>query len=174
MKDNEIIKALECCASNGYPEDCAECPYIGCTFQKGCVVKLMDDTLDLINRLQAENEKWQSLVLKKEELQQLLAAEKQGYLDELQYANAEIERLQKQCEMNQITLACETGMPKTLASIKKMYATAKSEARKEFADLITDKANVVQIDAFDYAYQITEDQIDNLLKELDGKEKENA
>ena len=138
MNDNDVIKALECCSSEDM--DCKGCPYDGLpACYVGCAGKLAGDALDLINRLQAENE-----------------------------------RLQKQCEMNQITPACATGMPKTLASIKKMYATAKSEARKELAELITDKASVVQINSFDYAYQITEEQIDNLLKELDGKENENA
>ena len=52
MTDNKIIKALECCKNDGII--CYECPY---KKTNGCMEKLSADALDLINRLQAENEK---------------------------------------------------------------------------------------------------------------------
>ena len=54
MTDNEIIKALEYCVHNLYK--CPECPYNNETVSK-CSVKLKFDTIDLINRQQAEIER---------------------------------------------------------------------------------------------------------------------
>ncbi|MBQ8893388.1 MAG: hypothetical protein IJ043_03155 [Clostridia bacterium] len=58
MTDNEIVKALECCANN--PNDCicteSKCPLFG---QK-CIDILSKDALDLINRQKAEIERLKS------------------------------------------------------------------------------------------------------------------
>ena len=50
MTDNEIVKALECCNNC----DCGNCP---CLTEDGCKDIDYSVVLDLINRLQAENEK---------------------------------------------------------------------------------------------------------------------
>ena len=57
LTDNEIVKALECCNKN----DCRTCPY-GKYNVTGwcCMPKARKDALDLINRLQAENERLKS------------------------------------------------------------------------------------------------------------------
>ena len=55
MEDNEIIKALECC-SKPVGENCKECPL----HLADCLnVNIEGLALDLINRLQAENERLQ-------------------------------------------------------------------------------------------------------------------
>ena len=55
MTDNEIIKALECCTDESY-ENCNECPYSTDTLS--CErLKLLEDSLDLINRQKAEIER---------------------------------------------------------------------------------------------------------------------
>ena len=51
--DQEIIKALECCQGNW---DCANCPY-----NDKCS-SMHKDALDLINRLQAENERLNEII----------------------------------------------------------------------------------------------------------------
>ena len=53
LTDKEIVKALECCKSD--TTICNECPYdkIG-----ECIEKMCADSIDLINRLQGENERW--------------------------------------------------------------------------------------------------------------------
>ena len=51
MTDNQIIKALGCCAK--YPRNCAECP-LCVTFTEPCSVPLARGALDLINRQKAE------------------------------------------------------------------------------------------------------------------------
>ena len=50
LTDNEIIKALECCIEG----DCDNCHY---DEQTACNEYMKQDALDLINRLQAENER---------------------------------------------------------------------------------------------------------------------
>ena len=64
MTDNEIIKALECCG-NIVDSTCKECAYHE-TYNASCVVRLMRNALDLINRQKAEIE---SLKHRKTELQ---------------------------------------------------------------------------------------------------------
>ena len=63
MTDSEIIKALECCTDEWY-ENCNECPYsidtVSCER-----MKLLEDSLDLINRQKAEIERlkgWENLL----------------------------------------------------------------------------------------------------------------
>ena len=50
-KVKEIKEALENCTNN-YGTDCYHCPYL----EKGCNIKLMEDSLTLINELESENE----------------------------------------------------------------------------------------------------------------------
>lgn len=56
MKDNEIIKALECCNRNG---SCSKCPYDRIRFEseRDCASEMTADALDLINRQKAEIER---------------------------------------------------------------------------------------------------------------------
>lgn len=58
MTDKEIIKALECCYVA--IEKCRECPYDKYTSGEGCFRTMYIDTINLINRLQAENERLQT------------------------------------------------------------------------------------------------------------------
>ena len=54
MTDNEIIKALECCTTNG--ASCKDCPAFVKVDRSNCK-KYFRGAIDLINRLQAENER---------------------------------------------------------------------------------------------------------------------
>ena len=126
MTDNEIIKALECCAKRTTSDVCSDCPLRFsdiCTEEENGVVKL---ALGLINRQQAE-----------------------------------IERLEKirKADNNLIT------------SLNKCYETAKAEAIKEFAERLKKKC----YEDFQETYEmlspyVTDDDIDNLLKEMEGEE----
>ena len=51
LPDKEIVKALECCVTK---EDCNGCPYDEIN---DCIKGHEEDILDIINRLQAENER---------------------------------------------------------------------------------------------------------------------
>ena len=54
LTDSEIIKALECCSEEN---KCRQCPYYNKGNFKCLNYKFFKDLLDLINRLQAENER---------------------------------------------------------------------------------------------------------------------
>ncbi len=58
LTDAEIVKALECCASNVSFENCAYCHYKE-DWAKGitCLKKLIKDSLDLINHQKSEIER---------------------------------------------------------------------------------------------------------------------
>lgn len=59
MTDEQIIKALECCATDD-GDDCSQCPYGNIVYKPGnggCVNRCRKDALDLINRQKAENER---------------------------------------------------------------------------------------------------------------------
>ena len=54
MTDSEIVKVLECCTTNG--ASCKDCPAFVKVDRSNCK-KYFRGALDLINRLQAENER---------------------------------------------------------------------------------------------------------------------
>ena len=58
LTDNEIVKALECCRHDDY-DYCEKCPY---RKNKPCQESLIQDSFDLINRLQAENEEQEKAI----------------------------------------------------------------------------------------------------------------
>ena len=97
--DKEIVKALECCNNC----DCGGCP---CLAESGCKDIDYAEILDLINRLQAENERLRA----NEEMAE-------GYADALEErAKAEArkefaERLKEiMCQDNEIYIACAKNM----------------------------------------------------------------
>ena len=118
--DAEIVKAYELCfAEKGTIQTCGKCPYH--KFGKLCKVRRNRDALDLINRLQAENE-----------------------------------RLKK---VSDIRLEC----------LGRSRAKAKAEAYKEFVNKI--KVHAYYIDFPKEHRVVDEDDIDNILKELEGENK---
>ena len=59
MTDEQIIKALECCATDD-GNDCFQCPYGNIVYKSGnggCVNRCRKDALALINRQKAEIER---------------------------------------------------------------------------------------------------------------------
>ena len=50
--------------------------------------------------------------------------------------------------------------------LTKELKTAKSEAIKEFAERLTDKADLIKVNPFDSKWAISQDNIDNLVKEM--------
>ena len=56
LTDAEIKKALECCSVN-IPA-CPDCPYYERGHMVECEAALITDSFNLVNRLQAENERW--------------------------------------------------------------------------------------------------------------------
>lgn len=61
MTDEQIIKALECCATDD-GDDCFKCPYDNMVYNPGnggCANRCREDALDLISRQKAEIERLQ-------------------------------------------------------------------------------------------------------------------
>lgn len=128
MKDkNEIIKALECCNNPPGKADCRTCPFYHS--EGRCTENMLSNAIDLINRLQAENERKDKIL--------------NSYA--LQYG--------------------------TVKDQSKRIEEIKSEARKEFAERLKGRLTVFnkRIDGR-CLYEIGDEDIDNLLKELDGKD----
>ena len=143
LTDSEIKKALKCCAddSNNTDKICKECPYYK-IYSSHCINYLCGDTLDLINRLQAENERLLNLVTN----QSLMIAEQ----------DKKIKRLKK--------------VQMQLDDLCKMHNIIKSEAYNEFANWQEVKlANNPNISTV--ALQSIIKTNDNLLKELVGEDK---
>lgn len=150
MTDNEIIKALECCACS---DGCENCLYA-----KQCDgVEHLTNALDLINRQKAKNE---ALQMDNQQLQSDIINENQNYdhikglwevekekvekakqkvinvCKELQTAKAEIERLEK--EHNNGFEKWKILDERTKERYEELYQEAKgvvrTEAIKEFAE----------------------------------------
>ena len=145
MTDNEIIKALECCA-NGDTDECQNCPYV--EKYPYCDGPMERDVLDLINRLQAENER-----LKEKGIVVLLKPE-----------NAQFENLEH-FETRQIS---KEMLPAIVRRVK-------AEAYKECIQKIKIKSKkehlVCSGASLRTDYTITVKDLKNLLKELVGEDK---
>ncbi len=185
MTDNEIIKALECC-SNKNAMHCSECSYYD--HSATCILMLVSDALDLINRLQSEKE---ALINGQETLQKYIAEQKAEIADlqdeikceketnehlsaenialqkECDYQKAEIERL---TEAGKEAVSCFTRM-ESLYKIKcKELEIARAEAIKEFAERLKGLLSLnVRLSNEDYLDIATD--IDNLVKEMVGDDR---
>jgi hypothetical protein len=159
MTDSEIVKALECCIEF----DCKKCSYD----YWDCGDKMLADTLDLINRLQARVDD-----LERNDLPRckdaLRRANEMGI--ELQ---AENERLDKEVDRLSQVVLYNDGVTEM------KVAEAKAEAYKEFAERFNKEAEKVEIDRegdfvesdnkiYDTVANWCKATSDNLLKELVG------
>ena len=124
MNDNEIINNIVWCMNPN--NACVDCPYYELRASLNCVSSLFGDTIDLINRLQAENEQYakeqHDLMIEKDELFDV--AEKQ---------KAENERLF--LENQKLLSVMLRGNKKDKKNLLKQI---KAEAYKEFAEKIKD------------------------------------
>lgn len=154
MTDKEIIKALECCASEQC--DCDDCPINDyCREHSDEMIKQM---LDLINRLKADNER--------------LNGNLKFVRGTVERQKAEKERLKTVLDIWQAGYA---SMEKGVRKLEEQLATAKSEAYKAFAErLITERLAVIALkgksndfaEGFQSALNYVEEQANNLLKEM--------
>ena len=153
LKDNEIIKALECCLDI-FPLTCKNCPLFNVKNSKMvCSKSATKFAIDLINRQQAEN-----INLK-------------GHLEQLKsrYDNAksEIKRLKgisvspSKDPMDFCGVLCDYA--------EELIDKAKSEAYKEFAERLKEKKQEVFTAVNDSSYAVTVYNIDNLVKEMAGE-----
>ena len=141
LTDKDIVKALGCCLQ--VCEDCNSCPAVTSehTTVWECKDALSKQVLDLINRLQEENER-------------LKNAYKQCAWERDIFAEDIKEEIKKDCSY-------------LMLDIK----TIKAEAYKECIEKVKEKSQVEiycdnQLPEPIATYHITEDTLDNLLKEM--------
>lgn len=150
MTDNEIIKALECCAIKN---DCKGCYFDTHEAEDICAREVVKNAFDLINRQQAEIERLKDEVSKARRKALLEASSKfAGHSD--YHGNTIL------CKLICMSEGKEVGIAKPLDK-----STIKSEAVREFADRVKM--------AFYYKFdeQLTlmiANKIDNLVKEMVG------
>lgn len=171
LTDSEIVKALECCIKEEY--HCNDCPYESdkhfnkktITFdtmpngmsydQLSCDEWLKKDALDLINRLQAENERLNKLA----ELGNMRANDYRVMRDRALKAEKEVERLKEKREK---CFYCTEQANKKIGEIK-------SEAYKEFwKELYVEMRMYGQQEKFTKSVFLS--VADKVLKELVGED----
>lgn len=162
MTDNEIIKALECCA-NG---KCGECPL----FKEDCgddiICKI---ALDLINRQNAEIER-----LRKEV--NLVSIQFQDLQERYEEAQAKIDKL-KECPKcvyeydGEIMEYCVQGPCSNFKTVEQVKSEAYKECLAKVKNYIKTHCNPYGKPDFDYDTSIKIlNFIDNILKEVVGEE----
>ena len=149
MTDTEIKKALECCCGGLTSDWCDKCPM---NVTKECdkdLLALEKLALDLINRLQAENER----------LNFVRTRDAQRYE----------EKISNQAHTNCVLIDLHSATIKEVKELEDKIKTAKSEAYKEFAERLEPiKKFRSCIATSEYEFSVTMREIDNLLKELVG------
>ena len=157
MTDNEIIKALECCAERISCDQ--HCPYW--RNSKGCDYVKIKVILDLINRQKAEIERLEA------KYERLLKAKEQLEADgsqTIQRLCAEIRTLEKDNKY------CSEEGNRLLMYIPK----ARVEAVKEFAERVKTHSRKMQSSDFSGEFwdkAVLVEEIDNLVKEMVGESK---
>ena len=162
--DNEIKKALECCGKN--PPICNVCGYRGRCNRIDCYDYLKRDTLDLINRLQAENERLKNCVKSEDEVRAI--------------AKRTMEPLVKEITREQIDIAVKQAKVEAYKEFAKKVNDEISEAVYSNHRAITERINEHNANRYeDKICSMWDDQItalvsirfyiDNLLKEMAGE-----
>ena len=165
MTDNETIKALECCCKNN---NCEGCPLDYLTFSSQCVSELAIKSLDLINRLQAQNKYLAETIHN-------LTIEKDALFDKAEELNVEIERL-KECPKcvyeydGEITEYCVQGPCSNFKTVEQVKDEAYKECLAKVKNYIKTHCNPYGKPDFDYDTSIKIlNFIDNLVKEIIGE-----
>lgn len=161
MTDAEIKKSLECCIFG----DCLGCIY-GETDQRHCKDDLMQNALNLINRQQAKFAKCADAFLKKEDITQAIANERQQYYDELQTAKVEIEML------NGLVADGDKAFNKMTELYNKAFnrcRKAEAEAIREFLKRLRHKADYYENGEGWEGNIYYEDDIEETYKEMVGE-----
>lgn len=160
MEDREIIKALECCAKAKLNDDCRKlkCPFFDDAIDMCGVLNseqvLIDNALDLINRLQAQNKDLAETVHN-------LTIEKDALFDKVEELKVEIERLKTNLNVELENFATEYD--------NKIKAEAYKECIKKVKNYIKAHCNPYGKPDFDYDTSIKIlNFIDKLAKEMVG------
>ena len=155
LTDNEIKKALECCSDELHC--CSVCPqYLKDSDNDYCREDINKSALDLINRLQAENE---DLFYKLTGVMHSV----DKWLDGDELKQDEVNRA---ATMREKTLQIVEYAQKAISLHNADIKRAKAEAYKEFAYRFKDKFN----DLSTFNINVVFETVNNLLKELVGED----
>ena len=154
MTDEQIIKALECCAYWESDKSCEDCPEN--TYGFGCGNKLAKHSLDLINRQKAEIEELYSDKIIAETHEKAAKDLCVDCAKQHEEAKAEIKRLKERISYLEESIDCSR---KEYNRLLQKLQQAKSEAIKEFAARL--KCGVPQETGV-----IMCADVDNLVKEM--------
>ena len=172
LTDSEIVNPCYLCKHPNekpnrrkhYKCNNEECEWLKCWAR----VKELEEE---INRLQAENEKLvNSLAISKKETKRYATSYKTVQAENERVRNllvrfmSALTKVQTIEDVENISL-----IPIMVEENNKIRAQIKAEAYKEFAEGLTDKAESMQVNAFFSKYVISQEDIDNLLKELVGE-----
>ena len=164
LKDNEIIKALECCytTENPWENPCKNCPL--CDVEECNDVLMAEYVKDLINRQKAENERLRKLQKPTEtggfRIENGKVVFCSDMLNGYRHEYKDLDEIVKELNLYMHT---DYKNIELISHYKYKAQTAKSEAYKEFADEIfelfpADKPNTV----------ISRVTVKHILKELLG------
>lgn len=159
LTDEQVIKALECCSNTVSGGMCPICPIDD--EDKTCVTVLTENALDLLKRKDAEID--------------ILMRKNNTLKDEISELMAEVERLKEDISfhlrLESLLAEQRDGRDKLIEqldehcdTLKAKLKTAKSKARKKFAERLKEKA-YIERGFMTFSYDV----IDNLLKEMEGE-----
>lgn len=170
MTDNEIIKALGCCADEGFR--CDECPCQSFKYSE-CYELITREALDLINRQKAEIESNKAkikisaecIARQDKEIERLNNA---LYDSELMVSEQEalLERMKKL--IGDTDKNCRTAI-NIIGRYERQFKSIKAEVVKEFAERLKDKSYLNEDLAGFEDMVVDVDDIDNLVKEMVGE-----
>jgi chromosome segregation ATPase len=163
MTDNEIIKALECCAGNT-EEKCRECPFH--KLKISCIDGLERNALDLINRQKAEIEElrkakvvYETVDYSSGDLEDALEE-----IDRLKIENDSLRTAGNSLKMHLKKAKEEIeGLKNKIEHLVCFLVEVRIDAIKEFAERLKNNSEYGSVNVSPW-------QIDNLVKEMTGKE----
>ena len=142
MIDKEIIKALK--------DEVKSAEYVDSEYCDGVDLTLIKSAIDLINRQQAEIDE-----LKHE--REVLIEDIHHFVDKVNEQLEEIEKLER--TISYLEGVCESTPDKV-----------RVEVVKEFADRLLNKVRVVQVGNLTWVWLISQDDINDIIKEMLGEE----
>lgn len=141
MTDEQIIKALECCATDD-GDDCSQCPYGNIVYKSGsggCVNRCRKDALDFINRQKADIER----------------------LEHIRKGDKQLINSLNKCYKLAKSEAIKEFAERLKSKLANLSVRTKTHGRKTMPNYVDDIANQI-------LHDVVSQETDNLVKENDG------
>lgn len=171
LTDSEIVKALDICSksTNGCSHSKYSCEDCYLNGQPMCSAVLFQDTIDLINRLRADVENYKQIAEHQQSVTMDRGFEIKRLKEKIESLQAENERLRekvKRWKENYESSQVVVGDFREIINEKcEEIKLTKASAYKECIEKVKEIMRK-------YCGEITEDDLDNLLKKMDGEDSE--